>query len=314
MEHPLQVYITEAIYIYPNPLYTLELIIAHETCHQWFYHLVGNDEIDAGFLDEGLVVWATDYYFDNWYPEWNIFEDYHLQYIIRHYNNTVGRPNKINISVYECDSSEDDISKVNYWDIAYRKAPMILQKLRVLLGDEDYLSGIKLFFDRFEFKIAWLSDLQEAFENTYGKSLDWYFKPWFNNMYLPKYSFSSVLYDRDSPLLNITIEDLNEKYNDYQYSQQLTLEVYDNEMNTIFSNEIWINGTTFLSLNITSTPDKARLIFTNNVLAQSIEGREFVEFEISKQKIDGMTFIAIFISFSIGIILVVIKIRLKKNY
>ena len=305
----MQVYITEAIYLYSDPLYSLEKIIAHETCHQWFYNLVGNDEIDAGFLDEGLVVWATDYYFDSMYPEWNIFEDYYLQYKIRHYNNTVGRPNKINQSIYECSTSYTD-----YWYIAYKKAPMILQKLRVFLGDEDYLNSIKLFFDRFKFKIAWLSDLQNAFEDVCGKSLDFFFNPWFNNIYLPKYSFSSIFYDTESSLLNITIKDLNENCNEYQYSQEMTFEVYDVKANSIFSNEIWINGTTTLLLNLSTTPDKVRLIFTNNVLAQSIEGSEFVESKISKQKFNWMPFIAFFISFSFGIILVLRKIRNKKKY
>ncbi|MHA1474947.1 MAG: M1 family metallopeptidase [Promethearchaeota archaeon] len=309
MEHPLQVYITESIYLYDDPLYYLELIIAHETCHQWFYHLVGNDEIDAGFLDEGLAEWATDYYIDDRYPERNLYDDYYLQYNIRHYNNTVGRPNKINQSIYECSTSYTD-----YWYIAYQKAPMILQKLRVFLGDEDYLSSIKLFFDRFKFKIAWLSDLQNSFEDVYGKSLDFFFNPWFNNMYLPKYSFSSIFYDTESYILNITIEDLNENCNQYQYSQEMTFEVYDEDANSIFSNEIWINGTTFLSLNLPTTPDKVRLIFTNNVLAQSIEGSEFVESEIPKPKINGMPSIAFFISFSFGIILVLRKIRNKKKY
>ena len=319
MEHPLQVYISEAIDYWGDPQYYLELVIAHETCHQWFYHLVGNDEIDAGFLDEGLVVWATDFYFDHYYPEWNLYEDYYLQYQIRHYNSTIGLPNKINQSIYECDASG-----TNYWYVAYDKAPMVFQKLRGFLGDEDYLSGIQLFFDRFEFKIAWLSDLQEAFEDVYGKSLDWFFQPWFDNFYLPKYHFSTAVYDKNSSILNITIEDLNEEYNDYPYCQQLTVEVYDNKTKSLFNNEIWINGTTYLSLNLTSTPDKVRLIFTNYVLAQSIEGSEFVDSskieifgeppEDTKPKIAGMPFFAFFICFSFGIMLVLKQMRNKKNH
>ncbi len=323
MEHPLQVYITESIYLYGNPTYYLELIIAHETGHQWFYHLVGNDEIDAGFLDEGLVCWATDFYFDNYYPEWNRFENYYLQSRVRDYFSTTGRPNKINISVYECD--DYDSSKTDYWYVAYSKAPMILQKLRVFLGNEDYLNGIKLFFNRFQFKNAWLSDLQESFEDVYGKSLDWYFQPWFNNIYLPKYYIYSPTYDTNSSLLSFTIKDYNENDNDYPYSQQVTLEVYDNESNSIFNEIIWINGTTSLSLNLVSTPDRIKLIYTDNVLVQTVGGKEYYEnngIEIlgeseppvkTKPKIAGMPFIAIYISFSIGIILILIRMRNKKN-
>jgi len=315
MEHPLQVYITDAIYLYSNPLYILELIIAHETCHQWFYHLVGNDEVDAGYLDEGLVVWATDYYFDHYYPDWDIFQDYSLINQARNYNFSNGLPNKINQTIYE-----DEASGTDYWYIAYHKTPAVLQKLRMFLGDDVYLSGIQLFFNRFEFKIAWLDDLQDAFEETYGKSLDWFFLPWFNNIYLPKYNFTSAIFDTYSSILNITIEDLNENENEYQYSQYILLEVYDKETNTIYSNEIWINGTTSLSITLTTTPDKMKLIFTQSVLAQAFEGKYYVEKNIGEEniikkkiKISGMPYIPLFMSFSIGIIVLIINLRNREK-
>ena len=66
------------------------------------------------------------------------------------------------------------------------------------------------------------------------------------------------------------------------------MEIYDAVANTIFSNEIWINGTTSLSLNLSTTPDRIRLIFTDFVLAQSIEGREFLEFELPNIKCDNI--------------------------
>ena len=321
MEHPLQVYITESTYLQKNPLYYLELVIVHETAHQWFYHLIGNDQIDAGFLDEGLVVWSTDFYFDHYYPERNLFDNYYLQYEIRHYHTLLeGRPNNINISLYDCDISGNDRAKPDYWYIAYSKAPMIFQKLRVLLGNEYFLSGIRLFFDRFEFKIAWLSDLQDIFEEICGKSLGWFFQPWFNNRLLPKYNFSSKIYDVNSSVLNITIKDLNENSNEYPYSQQMTLVIYDNQTNILFNNEIWINGTTLLSLSLTSTPDKMKLIFTDNVLAQSFEGKEYVEGYLfgggndePDPKISGMPYIAIFISLPIGIIITLMQMNSKKK-
>ncbi|MHA1719688.1 MAG: M1 family metallopeptidase [Promethearchaeota archaeon] len=317
MEHPLQVYVTDAIYLYLNPLYILELIIAHETCHQWFYHLVGNDEVDAGYLDEGLVVWSTDYYFDHYYPEWDIFQDYSLIYEVRNYKSTKGLPNKINQTIYE-----DEASGTDYWYIAYHKTPAVLQKLRMFLGDEIYLGGIQLFFNRFEFKIAWLDDLQDAFEDTYGKSLDWFFLPWFNNKYLPNYNFTSVILDINSSLLNITIEDLNENENEYQYSQRLLLEIYDKEVNVIYSKEIWINGTTSLSINLNKTPDKVRLIYTSSVLAQISNEKAYIEWTITEKnsdngdnkiKISGMPYIPLFMSFSVGIIISLKSLRNKKK-
>jgi aminopeptidase N len=34
------------------------LVVAHETAHQWFYSLVGNDQARDPWLDEGLTTWA----------------------------------------------------------------------------------------------------------------------------------------------------------------------------------------------------------------------------------------------------------------
>ena len=37
---------------------TLELTVAHETAHQWFYSLVGSDPVNAPWQDEALCQWA----------------------------------------------------------------------------------------------------------------------------------------------------------------------------------------------------------------------------------------------------------------
>ena len=43
----------------------LESTIAHEVGHQWFYHLVGNDQLDEPWLDESLTQYITwQYYLD----------------------------------------------------------------------------------------------------------------------------------------------------------------------------------------------------------------------------------------------------------
>lgn len=41
----------------------VEKTIVHETAHQWFYNLVGNDNINSPFLDEGLTTFVTEYYY-----------------------------------------------------------------------------------------------------------------------------------------------------------------------------------------------------------------------------------------------------------
>ncbi len=42
---------------------TLEFTVAHETGHQWFYNLVGNNQLDEPWLDESLTQFVTWQYF-----------------------------------------------------------------------------------------------------------------------------------------------------------------------------------------------------------------------------------------------------------
>ena len=47
----------------------LESTIAHEVAHQWFYNVVGNDQVDDPWLDEAVVQYATGLYYRDTYDE-----------------------------------------------------------------------------------------------------------------------------------------------------------------------------------------------------------------------------------------------------
>ncbi|MHA2037513.1 MAG: M1 family metallopeptidase [Promethearchaeota archaeon] len=263
MEYPCQVYISEAADRHSDPWWYLETIIAHEVAHQWFYNLVGVDEVDWGFLDEGIVCWFTDWYKDVYHPEWNIFSPYWGLSRLRHYSLDYGLPNKINQSIYECISSGSD-----YYYTAYTKAPTILEKLRSIIGLDNFIYGLRHFTHENFFEIAQLKDLQESFETISGKDLDWFFLPWFNNPYLPKYNFISVIYNTQSKIVNITIEDINDSLNPYNYSQQIPVTIYSSGSTLEFSEYKWINGTTSLIIPIQKKPVRIVLNYTDNVLVQ----------------------------------------------
>jgi aminopeptidase N len=267
MEYPNQVYITESIDNWEAPLsykrHWLELIIAHELGHQWWYNLVGNDEIDVGFLDEGITCWSTDYYGEYYYGDWEHFQNTPYIQEVRIYYNETSKSSKINQTIYECIDNYAD-----YWYIAYIKAPLIFEKLRQTIGHSNFIAGLRLYFESYQYKLVVLSDMQQAFETVIGQSLDWFFFPWFDNLYLPKYSFSEHNYNAATKVLNITIEDINEPLNDYAYSQQVPLAVYNASGYVIYSQDVWINGTTELSLSLSANSSKVSLLYNNYVLVQ----------------------------------------------
>ena len=267
MEYPNQVYISESIDSWGYSLNIerklLEKIIVHEVCHQWWYNLIGNDEVDVGFLDEGLTCWSTDYYGEYYYGNWEYFQFSKYIEEVRIYYTETGLSSKINQTVYECLATGTE-----YYYVGYEKAPLIFEKLRQTIGLSEFLDGLKLYFARHQFKIVLLSDLQQAVEDVVGQSLDWFFFPWFDNFFLPKYSVTRNIYSSKTQSLEITIIDLNEPWNDHNYSQQVPLYVYDASDSLILNQIVWINGTTELSLSISNQPKKVSLIYSNYILVQ----------------------------------------------
>jgi len=69
IEYPGVVAITENLYDLTSTPYGLpnrtmmESVIVHEGAHQWFYNLVGNDQLDEPWLDESLAQFVTWVYY-----------------------------------------------------------------------------------------------------------------------------------------------------------------------------------------------------------------------------------------------------------
>jgi len=233
MEYPLQVYASTAADTHQYPEWYLETVIVHESAHQWFYNLVGFDQVDWGFLDEGIVCWLTDWFKDVFHPDWGIFDPYWGLYDVRHYS-----------------------------------LDTILEKLRQTITHTNFIEGLELFFQDHYFEIAGLKDLQNAFETVVGESLDWFFFPWFDNPYLPKYEFVNVKYDAMNQLINITIRDVNEALNQYSYSQLIPISIYSSGSTLEYFGYEWINGTTSIIIHIEKLPTRVRLNYDDFVLVQ----------------------------------------------
>lgn len=317
MEYPCQVYIASTIKYWTNyePDFYLELAIVHEIGHQWFYQLVGNDEVDWAFLDEGLTVWITDYYRDVYHPDWHLLDPYYYLEIVREYYLNYGLPNKINQSIGDFLAGSG-----NYVYTTYQKAPLIFEYLKKYLGIDIFLTGLNNFVKEFYFEIATLGDLQACFESIVGYSLDWYFLPWFNNEYLPKYNFTEITFNSNIQEINITITDVNEGANDYSYSQKVPLIIYKGKTE-IYNAQIWINGTTTLTYTLSGNPTKVELLYTDDVIVQFSEddqvGISSTEIKvINSQDGDGIKipgYNLFLIVATIGIILILInKIRIKQ--
>ncbi|MGY5852290.1 MAG: M1 family aminopeptidase, partial [Candidatus Thorarchaeota archaeon] len=260
MEYPLQVYISNGVD--PSSIF-FELVIVHEIAHEWWYQLVGNDEVDQGFLDEGLACWSHLYYGEMIRSDWYYFQENPLPNVVNAWYANNELPHKINASTFEYEPEA-------YQFTAYTKAPVVFEKLRQIIGNDAFMTGLRLIFQENAFEFMWLSEVQQAFETSSGQSLDWFFDPWFENEYLPDYSIDSALFYNDTATLEVTIIDANEDINEFSYSQLVPIRVYSGIVEMVDVVE-WINGTTTLRFdNLDLEPTEIVLVIEGLVLARTL--------------------------------------------
>jgi len=317
MEYPTQVYTSEIIDTYNYPTYVkkeiLEKVIVHEIAHQWWYNLVGFDEIDWGFLDEGLTCWSTDYYAEIIHGNWEYFQWTRYYDRVRTYYADEYLPSRINQSAYDLIATSLDWVYISYY-----KSPLIFEKICRTLGESNFLIGLSNFFEQYKFEIALLSNLQDVFEALIGSSLDWLFFPWFDNDYIPNYRFTKCSYDENTNNLIVIIVDQNEIINDYSYSQQVMLYVYDSGDSIIYSDYVWINSTTAIVIPLVDIPYNVRLEYGQDVIAQLGDENityieSLVDVEEEKGKIFGFDVSLLLIFFVVPLIYLIYKLKIKQK-
>jgi hypothetical protein len=105
----------------------LESTVAHETAHQWFYNVVGNDQVDEPWLDEAVVQYATGLYYEDVHGEASA-EDYRESW-----DYLWGLVNWVDIPIGLPSGAYTD---GEYQPIVYGRGPLFFMQLKEKLGPE----------------------------------------------------------------------------------------------------------------------------------------------------------------------------------
>lgn len=154
-------------------------VIVHEVAHQWWYGLVGNDEVEEAWLDEALTEYSTLVFFENHteYKETreSMIADATESYLL--YTDVIATTklqlkNKINYATYEYSSEYE------YVYMVYVKGMLMFESLRTTVGDENFFGSLKKYYENNKFKIATKRELVFAFEDYSRISLESFFDSW----------------------------------------------------------------------------------------------------------------------------------------
>ena len=177
MEYPNLVLISDAVDVQSDYVN----VIVHEVAHQWWYGLVGNNEFQYGWLDEGLTEYSTKLFYDE-NPEYKVDTKELIKNTTNSYVTFVDIYKKVFDTV---DTSmnrklNEYTNESEYVYIAYVKGMLMFDSLHELLGKEKFIHALQIYFEDNKFDIATPEDLINAFEKASGSDLKGIFDSWIN--------------------------------------------------------------------------------------------------------------------------------------
>lgn len=152
--------------------------ITHEIAHQWWYNVVGNDQLNNAWLDEGLSEFCTYYYRfltddrDAYASNMaGISQSYREFSELKHSVGFDGSMNR-HLSTY--------LTSGEYVAVNYYKGAMMFDLIRGIMGDAKFCNALASYYSANKFKIATQQDLISAFA-TQGYNVQSIIENWTND-------------------------------------------------------------------------------------------------------------------------------------
>ncbi len=147
--------------------------IVHETAHQWWYGIVGNNQITNACLDEGLAELSTVLFFEN-YPKYNISAKKDLINKAVQY----GKFSAFYKSLYGQDYNFSPLrelseykNSLDYTSTIYLYTPYALSQMVASMGQDEFCSSLSSFAKKYAYKLANTENFAKFFSGNNGRFL-----------------------------------------------------------------------------------------------------------------------------------------------
>jgi len=147
----------------------LESVIEHEVGHNWFQAMIGSNEREYAWMDEGI----NSYYDKRFDKEASRFKEYWL-----HEEKDVANDRTFLSSLYQwrkdqsLNTPSDRLTELNYGLIAYTKGAAFMELLEQKLGKAAFDKAMQQYFEQWKFKHPAPADLKSTLEQSSGVNLD----------------------------------------------------------------------------------------------------------------------------------------------
>ncbi len=169
VEYPGLVVIADRLYSDSNNTTFFEGATVHEVAHQWWYNVVGNDQINDPWLDESLTQYSTYFYYDKAYGKeatQELMDSLRARWSRANY---AEKPIGLPVSAYP---------EQEYGAIVYGRGALFLFALRDQIGADKMAEFLRRYYAEFAWKIATPGDFRRMVEEVSGQKLDALWAKW----------------------------------------------------------------------------------------------------------------------------------------
>ena len=217
---------------------TLDNVITHEVGHNWFYGILGSNERDYPWMDEGMnSYYEGDYMKENYgnggmelgipkgimkFLDAEDLDEMQLMYLwqARQMKNQ------------PMNTTSGELTMINYQLSAYSTPAAMLKYLEKYLGTAEYDRIMQLYYDTWKFRHPYPNDVQALFEKESGKDLAWFFTDFFNTRETIDYALKNVKVENGKAMLTLK--------NRSNINAPVVVSVYTNDSTVL--NNYWFDG------------------------------------------------------------------------
>ena len=184
MEYPMLIFASTG-----DPISNqLEIVIAHELGHEWYPMMIGSNETNHPFMDEGFTTYITSNCVEDWSGNNGLFhKDFVNKYSWLNIPNNNERQFEQRIYLMEARanigasilSHPYSIPPAEYGVMAYMKPGSVMAMLEDVLGKETFNAAMLEYYNRWKFKHPFPQDFFNTIEDVAGFDLDWFWHQWY---------------------------------------------------------------------------------------------------------------------------------------
>jgi len=242
-------------------------LIAHEMAHQWF-----GDKITCGtwkdiWLNESFATYVASMVYENFDGQAAFISD--KTDMINYITSQPGG------AVYLTDAEATNVNRIFSSRLTYNKGAMVLNMLRLKLGDVHFFQGLKNYLSdsNLAYGYALTTDFKSHMEAVYGSSLTEFFNDWIYKQGYPTYTITAQNWSAGQAKVTVSQTQSNASVSFFEMPLPIRFtgvdgQTFDTIIDNTFNNQEFIVSVPFSITDVQFDPKKD-IISNNNLVTLS---------------------------------------------